>query len=74
MKEYYKRLNNPNRIVGKMFSEVDRLTATRGERSAESLPVPRAMPGPPDGSYVRGVPAEVQVTSNLGDVIPGAAP
>ena len=76
MKEYYKRLNNPNRIVGKMFSEVDRLIATRGGAiPLKALPPgPRAMPGPPDGSYVRGVPAEVQVTSNLGDVIPGAAP
>lgn len=30
--------------------------------------------GKADPSYVRGVPAEVQVTGDIGDVIPGAAP
>ena len=77
MKEFYKYLNNPNRVVRKMFSEADRLIATRGGAiPLKALPPgPRAMPlGRPDGSYVRGVPAEVQVTGDLGDVIPGAAP
>lgn len=59
LKEWYKHLNNPNRIVGKMFEDADKLITKRvaGEVPLRALPPgPRAMGGamPESGIKVTG--------------------
>jgi len=56
IKEYYKYLNNPNRVVKNMFSEADSLIARRpvGSSMKALPPGPRAMPsGTPDPSGIK---------------------
>jgi hypothetical protein len=68
MKEWYKHINNPNRIVKKMFADTEMFIASRGG----ALPLKALPPGPrsmgsgiADGSYVHGVPAEIQMREGL---------
>jgi hypothetical protein len=77
MKEYYKYLNNPNRVIRKMFSEADVLISKRaaGAIPLKALPPgPRRMPGKTSDSYARGVQGEYPVVSDMGEVIPGRSP
>lgn len=59
MKELYKYINNPNRIVKNMFTDAEQLIMKRtaGVPMKSLPPKSRPMPGETPESYVRGVPA-----------------
>jgi len=60
IKEYYKRLNDPNRIIMKMFSDVDSMVGSTVPKAMKALP-----PGPrPMGS---GIPDQSGITVTTGE-------